>query len=278
MLTAYIVRRHDICFMKDHILITGATSGIGYEMAQQLAAKHYNLVLVARESDKLNAVKATLEQQHGIRVLVVAKDLSDTEQAMALYDEIKKEGVEISMLVNNAGVGIYGDFINTDLEAELRMIELNVSAVVVLSKLFVQDMVVRKRGRILNVASLLSFLPFPYYSVYSATKAFVLAFSETFAAELEGTGVQVLTLCPGPVDTPFNSDAMWKTNAYNANKPVAASSVARAGVDLLLSGKGKKIVGFNNWFISNLPRITPDIVMMKIKKHLASQQKPVVVK
>jgi len=137
--------------------------------------------------------------------------------------------------------------------------------------LFVQDMIVRKRGRIMNIASLLSFLPFPYYSVYSATKAFVLAFSETLAAELEGSGVQVVTLCPGPVDTPFNTDAMWKTNAYKANKPVDASVVAKEGVELLLWGKGKKIVGFNNWIISNLPRITPDFMMMKIKKNLASQ-------
>jgi hypothetical protein len=258
--------------MKDRILITGATSGIGYEMAVQLAAKNYDLVLVARRLDKLTGIKATLEQQHGIQVHVVAKDLSDVTQAVELYEELRKDGIEVTMVVNNAGTGLYGEFMNTDLQAELRMIELNVSSVVTLSKLFVQDMIVRKRGRIMNVASLLSFLPFPYYSVYSATKAFILAFSETLAAELEGTGVQVVTLCPGPVDTAFNTDAMWKTNAYKTNKPIPASVVAKEGVELLLRGKGKKIVGFNNWFISNLPRITPDLLMMKIKKSLASQQ------
>lgn len=258
--------------MKDRILITGATSGIGYEMAQQLAAQKFDLVLVARRLDKLQRLKALLEAQHGIHVHIFAKDLSNSLQAIALYEEVKESKLEVTMLVNNAGVGVYGEFINTDLQTELRMIELNVSSVVALSKLFVQDMLVRKQGRILNVASLLSFLPFPYYSVYSATKAFVLAFSETFAAELEGTGVQIVTLCPGPVDTAFNTDAMWKTNAYKANKPIAASVVAQQGVDLLLHGKGKRIVGFNNWFISNLPRITPDTIMMKIKKKLASQQ------
>jgi hypothetical protein len=261
--------------MKDTILITGATSGIGYEMATQLAAMKYDLVLVARNLDKLQAIQSSLTQRNGIHVRILAKDLSDVHQAVELYEELKVQGIEITMLVNNAGVGMYGQFINTDLTAELKMIELNVSSVVALSKLFVQDMIVRKRGRILNVASLLSFLPFPYYSVYSATKAFVLAFSETFAAELEGGGVDVVTLCPGPVNTPFNTEAMWKTNAYKANKPVAASAVARQGVRLLLNGKGKKIVGFNNWFISNLPRITPDSIMMKIKKSLASQQSPV---
>jgi len=272
MLTTFFVGGCDICLMKDNILITGATSGIGYEMAQQLAAKRYDLVLVARRLDKLQPIKSLLEEQHGIQVHIVAKDLSDSTQAIDLYEELRKDGIEITMLVNNAGVGMYGEFINTDLQAELKMIELNVSSVVALSKLFVQDMIVRKRGRIMNIASLLSFLPFPYYSVYSATKAFILAFSETFAAELEGSGVQVVTLCPGPVDTAFNTEAMWKTNAYKANKPVAAIVVAQEGVELLLNGKGKKIIGFNNWFISNLPRITPDSIMMKIKKNLASQQ------
>lgn len=258
--------------MKDTILITGATSGIGLEMAMQLAALKFDLVLVARRMDKLKSIQSLLEQQHGIQVHIFAKDLSHTHQAIALYEEVKESNLNVTMLVNNAGVGVYGEFINSDLQTELRMIELNVSSVVALSKLFVQDMLVRKQGRILNVASLLSFLPFPYYSVYSATKAFVLAFSETFAAELEGTGVQVVTLCPGPVDTPFQTDAMWKTHAYKANKPIAADVVAQEGIALLLKGKGKKIVGFNNWFISNLPRITPDFIMMKIKKKLASQQ------
>ncbi len=258
--------------MKDLIMITGATSGIGYEMAQQLAAKKFDLVLVARRAEKLASTKSLLEKQYGIQVNIFTKDLSLPQQASELYEEVKARNLEVTMLVNNAGVGMYGEFINTDLPAELRMIEVNVASVVALTKLFVQDMLVRKRGRIMNVASLLSFLPFPYYSVYSATKAFVLAFSETFAAELEGSEVQLVTLCPGPVDTAFNTDAMWKTNAYKANKPIAASVVAKEGVELLLSGKGKKIVGFNNWFISNLPRITPDFLMMKIKKNLASQQ------
>jgi uncharacterized protein len=258
--------------MKELIMITGATSGIGYEMAQQLAAKKFDLVLVARRAEKLASTKSLLEKQHGIQVNIFTKDLSLPQQASELYEEVKARNLEVTMLVNNAGVGMYGEFINTDLQEELRMIEVNVASVVALTKLFVQDMIVRKRGRIMNVASLLSFLPFPYYSVYSATKAFVLAFSQTFAAELEGSGVKLVTLCPGPVDTAFNTDAMWKTNAYKANKPIAASVVAKEGVELLLSGKGKKIVGFNNWFISNLPRITPDFLMMKIKKNLASQQ------
>jgi short-subunit dehydrogenase len=156
------------------------------------------------------------------------------------------------------------------MELELDMINLNVSSLVILTKLFAQEMASRKSGKIMNVASLLSFIPFPYYSVYSSTKTFVLAFSETIAAELEGTGVIVTTLCPGTVETPFHTPEMRKTNAMSANKPVTAKEVAAAGVQLLLKGKGKKIVGFNNWFIANLPRVTPDFLMMKIKKNLAS--------
>jgi hypothetical protein len=262
--------------MKDLILVTGASSGIGREMAHLLAAQQYDLVITARRLAPLQALQAELETKHRVKVHVVEKDLAQPAAAQALYDEVKQRSLEVTMLVNNAGSGIYGNFSDTDLEAELRMIQLNVASVVSLTKLFLQDMLVSRQGRIMNVASLLSFLPFPYYTVYSATKTFVLAFSETLAAELAGTGVTVTTLCPGPVDTGFNTDAMWKTNAYRANKPVPVDLVAAQGVALLLRGKGKKIVGFNNWFIAHLPRITPDGIMMKIKKSLASQQKHVV--
>jgi uncharacterized protein len=192
------------------------------------------------------------------------------QEAYHLYESIIAENLLVTGLINNAGVGIYGQFENLSLEEELKMIELNVASLVALTKLFGREMVARKSGRIMNVASLLSFLPFPYYSTYSATKAFVLAYTETIAAELEGTGVIVTTLCPGPVETPFHTDAMRKTNAMSANKPMPADVVAKAGVELFLHGKGKKVVGFMNWFLSNLPRVTPDYIMMKIKKHLAS--------
>lgn len=258
--------------MKDLILITGASSGIGYEMARLLSARKFNLVLVARSATKLETLKRELEGRDGIQVHVFPCDLGQPQAAQTLYEKVRQRGLDVTMLVNNAGVGVYGSFSDTDLEAELSMIQLNVSTLVALSKYFLQDMLVQKRGRILNVASLLSFLPFPYYSVYSATKSFVLAFSETLAAELEGTGVVVTTLCPGPVDTAFNTEAMWKTNAYKANQPVSPAAVAEQGVQLLLAGTGKKIVGFNNWFISQLPRITPSTIMMKIKKNLASQR------
>jgi len=256
--------------MKEYILITGASSGIGYEMAQQLAAKKYDLILVARSVGKLKEMQKELSSTFGIDVQYIEKDLSKPDLAKELFNDVKAKKFEVSHLVNNAGFGGYGNFVETSLENELDMIHLNVSSLVVLTKLFAQDMVKRKSGRIMNVASILSFIPLPYYSIYSATKVFVLSFTESVAAELDGSGVVVTALCPGTVETAFHTSEMRKTNAMNANKPMPAKVVATAGVNLLLDGKGKKIVGFNNWFISNLPRVTPDFIMMKIKKNLAS--------
>ncbi len=241
-------------------------------MAQQLAAKKFNLVLVARSVDKLAQMQQTLRKQHGIDVQYIAKDLSIPHEAIDLYEEVQSRNIVVSHLVNNAGFGGYGNFTDTSLEHEMDMINLNVSSLMVLTKLFAREMVMGKSGRIMNVASILSFLPFPYYSVYSATKAFVLAFSETIAAELEGTGVVVTTLCPGTVETPFHTAEMRQTNAMSANKPMPASAVATEGVELLLHGKGKKVVGGMNRFLTLLPNVTPDFIMMGIKKNLASQK------
>ncbi|MFD2034610.1 SDR family NAD(P)-dependent oxidoreductase [Belliella marina] len=257
--------------MKEYILITGASSGIGYEMAQQLAALKYNLILAARSEDKLEVMQGELTSKHGVSVHYIAKDLSIVDQAVELFNEIKSADYQVSHLVNNAGVGNYGDFIETPLEEELSMIQLNVSSLVVLTKLFAQDMVSRKSGRIMNVGSVLSFLPFPYFSVYSATKAFVKAFSETLDAELEGTGVNIISLYPGTVDTGFTTKEMQSTNLHKT-KPMHPKEVAVQGVKHLLEGNGKKVVGFQNWFNSKLPNFVPDGIMMKIKKGLASQK------
>jgi len=256
--------------MKEYILITGASSGIGYEMAQQLAAKKFNLILVARSILILKKMQLELSAKYSIDIKYFQVDLSDIQSTQELYDTIKDQGWQVSHLVNNAGFGDYGSFLETSMEKELNMINLNISSLMMLTKLFAKDMAARKTGRIMNVASILSFLPFPYYSVYSATKAFVLAFSQTIAAELEDSGVIVTTLCPGTVETPFHTPEMRKTNAMSANKPMPADVVASQGVQLLLKGKGKKVVGRMNWFLTNIPRVTPSAIMMKIKKNLAS--------
>jgi len=256
--------------MNEYILITGATTGIGYEMALQLAQKKFNLILVARTLEKLEMMQENLSTRYEIEVQYISVDLSDPNNAVDVFNQVQSNNWRVSHLVNNAGFGDYGSFLETSLEKELAMIHLNVSSLVILTKLFAQEMAVFKSGRIMNVASLLAFIPLPYYSVYSATKSFVLAFSETIASEMEGTGVVITALCPGTVETPFHTSEMRKTNAMNANKPMSASVVAKSGVELLLLGQGKKVVGLNNWFISKLPMVTPDGIMTKIKKNLAS--------
>ena len=256
--------------MKQYILITGASSGIGYEMAQQLASLKYNLILVARSEDKLATMQKELSSKYGITVQYIPKDLSKPEQAAQLFYDVKSANFQVSHLINNAGFGNYGNFIETPLEEELNMIDLNISSLVVLTKLFAKDMAARKSGRIMNVSSVTAYLPFPYMSVYSATKSFVLAFSGTLAAELEGTGVVVTTLAPGFTETAFVSPEMRESKLLKSNKPTPVKTVATEGVNLLLHGKGKKIVGFQNRFNSILAGILPDPVMMRIKMKLAS--------
>jgi short-subunit dehydrogenase len=259
--------------MKEYILITGASSGIGLEMAKQLASKNYNLILVARNEKKLNQLQNDLKSQYSIEVEYLLYDLSEQNSALELYNQVKENKYLVNGLINNAGFGDYGHFIEMSLKNDEAMIAVNITALVGLTKLFGADMVKAGKGRIMNIASLLSFLPFPYYSIYSATKSFVLAFTETVSAEFQGTGVSLTALCPGTVETPFHTATMRKTNAMHTNKPMPVEVVAKAGVELFLNGKGKKIVGFMNWFLSNLPRITPDKWMMKIKKNLASIKK-----
>jgi uncharacterized protein len=256
--------------MNEYILITGASSGIGYEMAKQLAEKNFNLLLVARNEDALQKLQQSLKTTYKIEVEYLLYDLSEPNAAQDVYAYVKERNYVVTGLINNAGFGDYGHFMEMSLKKGEDMIAVNITSLVGLTKLFGADMVKAGKGRIMNVASLLSFLPFPYYSIYSATKCFVLAFTETVDAEMSDTGVTVTALCPGPVETPFQTNDMRKTNAMSANKPMSASMVAKAGVELFLHGKGKKIVGFMNWFLSNLPRVTPDKLMMKIKKHLAS--------
>lgn len=258
--------------MKEYVLLTGASSGIGYEMAWLLAEKKMNLILVARSEDKLDQMQEALIRKYGVSVYYIVKDLTDARAAIELYEDILREKLYVTALIHNAGVGHYGRFIDIEAADELKMIELNVSSVVVLTKLFAKEMTAYGNGRIMNISSLLAFLPFPYYAVYSATKAFILAFSETVAAELEHTGVVVTALCPGPVDTGFNSENMRTTNAFQANKPMSARAVAEQGVKFLLHGQGTKVVGFRNRLLSYLPHLVPGKIMMKIKKKLASQQ------
>lgn len=238
-------------------LVTGASSGIGAELARIHAERGGNLVLVARRADRLEALKAELEQAHGITAHVIAKDLTDPEAPQQIHDELAARGVQIDYLINNAGFGNGGFFHEQDWARNEAMIKVNVVALAALTRLFAPEMATRGSGRILNVASMAGFLPGPLQATYYATKAFVVSFSEATNNELAGTGVTVTALCPGPVDTEFIEQANLR-EAKGFARTVSARGVAQAGYDAMLKGKPLIVPGLlNKLIIHLLLRLTP---------------------
>jgi len=217
------------------VLITGASSGIGREMARQLHRMGHELFLAARSTERLNALKAELDGKPA----VITADLSRAECCTALYERLKSENIDI--LINNAGFGLFGFFDETDLDRELEMLDLNVRAVHILTKLFLHDFEKRNSGYVLNVASSAAFLPGPLMSVYYATKAYVLHLSAAISEELrrKGSRVYVGALCPGPVDTNFNRTAGVTFNL----RSLTAERVAKYGISQMLCGKTVIIPG-----------------------------------
>lgn len=229
-----------------YALITGATSGIGYELAKLFAKDGYNLILVARGTDGGLEQTATELQSSGVEVITLAKDLFSKEEALSVYDEVKAKGIEIDVLVNDAGQGLYGLFTETELDRELDIIQLNISSLVILTKKFLQDMVARGDGKILNLSSMASKTPGPWQSVYHGTKAFVQSFSEAILSENKDKGVTITALLPGPVDTDFfNKADMNESKAVqDKSKLYDPADVAKDGYEALMNGDDKVISGF----------------------------------
>lgn len=254
--------------MKKTALITGASSGIGLELARVHASKGGSLVLIARSKEKLENLKNELEQQYSSTVLVIPKDLSNPEAPQQVYDQLQKENIKIDYLFNNAGFGDYGFFHETNWEKEAQMIDLNVRTLTHFTKLFVKDMVSRKTGKIMNVASTASFQPGPLMSVYYATKHYVLAFSEGIANELKGTGVTVTALCPGPTASGFqDAAAMNDSKLVKGAKLPSAREVAEYGYRSLEKGKVVAIHGFLNKLMAESSRFMPrNIVRSVVRK------------
>lgn len=259
--------------VNQYALITGATSGIGYELAKLFAADGYHLVIVARDQTQLDATAAELKER-GITVLTFAKDLFDPEQAFALYAELQSQGIDIEVLVNNAGQGVYGEFEDTDIDRELDIIHLNISSLVVLTKLFVNDMIARNSGKILNTASIASKTPGPWQAVYHGTKAFVLSFTEAIREELRDTEITVTALMPGVTDTDFfNKADMQESRAVQDKEAMAdPADVAKDGYQALMAGEDKVISGFKNKVQVSMGNLTPDSV---VAHQIYEQQKPV---
>jgi short-subunit dehydrogenase len=250
------------------VLITGASSGIGLELAKLFAADRSDLVLVARRGERLEALAKELKAKHGIEARVVVKDLAAPGAAEDLFESLKNRGVAVDVLVNNAGFGKQGRFHEIDAAQQSEMIRLNVLALTELSRAFLPGMVARRKGGILNVASTASFQPGPLMSVYYATKAYVLFFTEGIAEELKGTGVTATCLCPGPTRTEFTARAGMKaSNAFDA-AAMGAERAARKGHRAFRRGKVVAIPGVVNSLGAFLPRITPRWLPRKVTKLL----------
>jgi len=247
-------------------LITGASFGIGLELARIFARERYNLVLVARSADKLRQLASELEKAHGTRSLILAVDLTEPGAPAYVLDQTTRADIQVDVLVNNAGFGQYGMFAENDLEECLRQIQLNVTTLTHLTRLYLPAMIERakvettterKSGGILNVASTAAFQPGPLMAVYFATKAYVLHFSEALANELDGSGVTVTTLCPGATATEFHKRA----NATGMNLlkfgAMDARTVAEDGYRALMAGRPVVISGFKNWLLAQSVRFSP---------------------
>jgi len=237
-------------------LITGASSGIGWDLAH-IMALDFDLIVTARNQKKLEELAAQLESAHGARVHVIPADLARPQAPEEIFAEVARRGLQVDVLVNNAGFGSYGAFKSTSLQDELEMLQVNVVAVTHLTKLTLPGMLERKRGRILNVASTAGFQPGPLMAVYYATKAYVISLSEAIANELKGSGVTVTCLCPGPTATEFATRAdMEKSRLFMLGR-MRSQDVARAGYKGLLRGKRLVIPGLMNKLVMQSVRFTP---------------------
>ena len=238
-------------------LITGASFGIGLELARIFARENHNLVLVARTADKLRQLASELEKTHGTRSLILAVDLTEPGASAYVFDQTTRADVVVDVLVNDAGFGQYGLFAESDLEECLRQIQLNVTTLTHLTHLYLPGMIARKTGRILNVASTAAFQAGPLMAVYFATKAYVLHFSEAIANELQGTGVTVTCLCPGATATEFHKRANATGMRLLKIGSMDPRTVAEDGYRALMAGKPLVISGFRNWLVAQSVRFGP---------------------
>ena len=255
-------------------LITGASSGIGLELASLAAQDGHDLVLVARQRERLETVGRGLGEEYGVRVSVLAKDLAHPSAPAELGRDLGERRIEIDVLVNNAGFGVWGFFAKTSLDRELEMIQVNVAALTHLTKLVLPGMLGRGRGRILNVASTAAFQPGPIMAVYYATKAYVLSFTEALASECAGTGVTVTALCPGPTRTEFEGRAGSPDEIMARKKGfvMSASDVARDGWKGMKAGKRLVIPGLKNRLLVQAERITPRRLVTAMSRRIREPQ------
>lgn len=250
-------------------LITGASSGIGYELTKLLARDRYNLVLVARSADKLQQMADSFTDKFGITVKTIVKDLSDPNSPQEIFAELQQETMTVDVLVNNAGFATYGFFEQTDLMTELSMMQVNMVALTHLTKLFIPQMLQNKQGKILNIASTAAFQPGPMMAVYYATKAYVLSFSEALANEVNKSGVTVTALCPGPTESGFQKRAnMEQSKLVKGRQIMDAKTVAKIGYQSMVEGKPVVIPGVKNKLLALSVRFLPRTMVTQVVRSM----------
>lgn len=245
--------------IRSTVLITGASAGIGKELAYVFAKNNYNVVLVARTQSSLEALAQQLRSQYNIQATVIAKDLIQANAAEQIFKEIQALNIPIDVLVNNAGFGTQGAFVATNMQEQLNEIQVNITALTALTHLFLGPMLKNNKGKILNVASTAAFQAGPQMAVYCATKAYVLSFSEAIAYELKNSGITVTALCPGVTKTEFQQRAKMTDVRMMKNNflMMTANEVANIGFQAMIKGKAVAIAGVTNKALAFLTRLTP---------------------
>jgi short-subunit dehydrogenase len=253
--------------MNKTALITGASGGIGLELARIHAAKGDDLILVARTGSKLEMLKTDLEKKFNIKVHCIVKDLAVKDAGREVYAEVKRKGLSVNYLINNAGFGDFGLFADSDWNKQERMINLNITALAHLTRLILPDMIAMGGGKIMNVASLAAFQPGPSMSVYFATKAFVLSFSEAVNNEVRDKGISVTALCPGPVETNFHAVTIGDPELVKERKMASAKEVAEFGYRSMIKGKPVAIPGFKTSLMAFAVRFFPrEFIVRMVRK------------
>jgi hypothetical protein len=252
------------------VLITGASSGIGWELARLFAAEKSDLVLVARSHDRLERLAVALHQQHGCQTRIIVEDLARPGAAQDIFDQLQRDGVRVDVLVNNAGFGGAGLFAQLPLERQMDMIRVNIASLTHLTRLFLPAMIERGSGGVLNLGSVGSFQPGPIQTVYCATKAYVLSFSEALAEELSGTGVKVTCLAPGATHTGFAAVAGMENALLFKLGSMSARRVAEIGHRAFRAGRVLVVPGLGNRLLAFSVRLTPRWLVRKIAKRLQS--------
>jgi short-subunit dehydrogenase len=256
------------------VLITGASNGIGMELAKICAANGHDLVLIARNKSRLDELKVEFEKNYRVRVYTIGKDLSIPDAAQDVYNETMAQHIRVDYLINNAGFGDFGMFAETNWDKEQQMIQLNITALTQFTKLYLRDMIKQGGGKIMNVASTAAFQPGPTMAVYYATKAYVLSFSEAVGNEVSDKGVTITALCPGATESGFQAVAAMEESALVKNKKLPSSAaVAAYGYKAMMKGKAVAIHGTLNYIMANAVRFLPRNLVVKITRKVQDKAK-----